>query len=95
MSKEKILLGALAGIAAGAALGILFAPDSGSATRKKITKKGSDYTGDMYTKFNDLVEKITDKMVGVKIEIKDMVEKGSEKVSDAMAEVTTNGKSKM
>jgi gas vesicle protein len=94
MSKVKIVLGTLAGIATGALLGVMFAPDSGATTRKKITKKGADYTGEVYTKFEDLVEKITDKMAGIKIEITDMVEKGSEKMSDAMADATTNGKSK-
>ena len=35
MSKGKLLLGVLAGVAAGALLGILMAPDKGSETRKK------------------------------------------------------------
>ena len=38
----KVLLGVLAGAAVGASLGILFAPDKGSATRKKIVQKGVD-----------------------------------------------------
>ena len=40
MGNGKILLGVLAGAAAGATLGILFAPKKGSVTRKKIIKKG-------------------------------------------------------
>ena len=40
MNSGKVVLGVLAGLAAGAALGILFAPDKGTATRKKISKKG-------------------------------------------------------
>ena len=36
MSTGKVMLGILAGLAAGEALGILFAPDKGSETRKKI-----------------------------------------------------------
>jgi len=39
MSTGKVLLGVLAGIAVGATLGILFAPDKGSTTRKKFPKK--------------------------------------------------------
>lgn len=36
MNNGKILLGVLAGVMTGATLGILFAPDSGANTRKKL-----------------------------------------------------------
>ena len=50
------LVGALLfGAAIGGALGILFAPDKGSETRKKITKKGSDLTDDMKAKVDELL----------------------------------------
>ena len=39
MKQGQIVLGVLAGIAAGAVLGILFAPDKGTITRKKILCK--------------------------------------------------------
>jgi gas vesicle protein len=52
MSAGKIALGVVAGLAVGAIAGILFAPDKGSETRKKIAKKSTDL-------FNDLKEKIT------------------------------------
>jgi len=44
MSTGKVVLGLLAGMAAGAVLGILLAPEKGSDTRGKISKKGKDYT---------------------------------------------------
>jgi gas vesicle protein len=42
MSSGKVLLGVLAGVAVGAALGVLFAPDKGWNTRKRISKKAED-----------------------------------------------------
>ena len=43
MSAGKIVLGAVIALAAGAVLGMLFAPAKGSATRKKLMKQGSRY----------------------------------------------------
>ncbi|MBS1510298.1 MAG: YtxH domain-containing protein [Bacteroidetes bacterium] len=41
----KIVTAAVAGVAAGAILGILFAPDKGSETRKKINEQGKKFAG--------------------------------------------------
>jgi gas vesicle protein len=55
MTRGKIVLGALAGIAAGALIGILFAPDKGSATRKKIVHKGEEYVDNLKGKIAGLM----------------------------------------
>lgn len=61
MSTGKILFGVLAGVAAGAVLGILFAPAKGSKTRKKIAKKGMDYAEELTEKLNGFMEEMTEK----------------------------------
>jgi len=39
MSSSKVLLGVLGGVAAGALMGVLFAPSEGKKTRKKFYPK--------------------------------------------------------
>ena len=68
MKSGKVLLGLLAGVAIGATLGILFAPDKGSATRKKISKKSDAYADELEKKFNEFIESITEKYEEVKKE---------------------------
>ena len=50
----KILVAVAAGIAVGAVLGILFAPDKGTETRKKINKKGKKFADEVKEKFNGI-----------------------------------------
>jgi gas vesicle protein len=61
MKSGNVLLGIIAGVASGALLGILFAPDKGSETRKKIAKKSKQYGEDLKEKYNEIVDDISGK----------------------------------
>ena len=62
MDSGKVFLGLLAGLAAGAVLGILFAPEKGSVTRKKISEKGDEYAENLKEKFSELVDNLSKKI---------------------------------
>jgi len=79
MNSGKVLLGVLAGLATGAMLGILFAPEKGSDTRKKLSKKGEDYVDTLKEKFNEFLESISEKYEKVKEEISDFTDQGNGK----------------
>jgi gas vesicle protein len=63
MTSKNTILAVLAGVAAGAALGIMFAPGKGSDTRKKVHKKSEDLADALNErideKFAELLSSIT------------------------------------
>jgi gas vesicle protein len=47
----------LAGAATGAVLGVLFAPQKGKSTRRRMSDQGDKLMADLETKLNGFVEK--------------------------------------
>jgi len=80
MKSGKVILGAVAGLAAGAALGILFAPEKGSETRKKISKKREACMDDIKEKFNDVVGAFKEKFEAAKQQENEIAERGRSKM---------------
>lgn len=74
MNSNKVLLGILGGVAVGAIAGILFAPDKGSKTRKKITDKGKTYAKDAKGKFTDATKNLTNKYENFMEDAKELVD---------------------
>ncbi|HRI21262.1 MAG TPA: YtxH domain-containing protein [Panacibacter sp.] len=87
MSSKKLISGVLIGAAAGAVLGILFAPGKGTETRRKISKKGSDVAGDLKSKFNEFVDSVTENYYEAKSETAQLFENGKQKASAMKAEI--------
>jgi len=70
----KILAAVAAGIAAGAVLGILFAPDKGSETRRKINEQGKKIADDVKDKFRKGKEKFSDLKEDIEKTVREKVE---------------------
>lgn len=86
MSSGKIVLGVLAGVAVGAIAGILFAPEKGSETRKKMIGKGEDYFDELKDKFNSYIDTVTEKLETAQDDAGNLISKGKSKYEDAKKE---------
>jgi len=74
MSNKKKILGVLTGVAIGATIGVLFAPDKGAATWKRFTRKSFAYDDELEKKFNDLIDSITEQFENVVREVNQLAE---------------------
>jgi gas vesicle protein len=70
-----VLLGAIVG----GAIGVLFAPDKGSRTRRRLMEKGEDITDSMKEKFDDFLEDIKEEIETVKDRAKEYMSDGESK----------------
>ena len=83
MNSGKVILGVLGGIAAGAVLGILFAPHKGTVTRKKIKRKKDSFVEDLKDikeEVSDFVESMSEKMSSISENVSEMAHKAKSKV---------------
>ena len=87
MAKEKntaaVLAGILAGAAAGLVLGVLFAPEEGKGTRKKVKSKANDLKDQAIDEY----EKVSEK---VKSEYGTLSEKAKENIDKVVSSVKEN-----
>ena len=65
------LVAVLTGVAIGAGIGILFAPEKGSKTRKKIKEGFDDVKDDLHYKFDKVSSKLSDKLTVAKFDLED------------------------
>lgn len=83
MKKNNSLLGIVAGIGIGLAIGVLFAPDKGRDTRKKLADKGKDAKGSIKKGLNEVLDSLSenlDHLKDAKDNFKDIVKNEAEKI---------------
>jgi gas vesicle protein len=71
MTTNKIILGVLAAAAAGTIIGLLFAPEDGDNTRKKIKKKTNSLASDLIDALEKSKAKATETAENLKEEGKE------------------------
>ena len=87
MKSGNVVLGVMAGIAAGAVIGVLFAPKKGSKTRKLIARKGEDFAESIKEKINEVLVEINEQCESFCHEAEFIVTKGKIKIEEAKNEV--------
>lgn len=89
MKSGKLLLGLLSGAAAGAVVGLLYAPKKGKDTRKAISQKSDDYIKGANKSIHDLTDSINHKVEALKARTKANISgsKSKEKINEAKAEM--------
>jgi gas vesicle protein len=72
---EKVLIGTLTGLVVGAISGILFAPEKGSKTRKRIACGAKELA-------DDITQKIKDEVQALKNNAEDLKDQAGEKFAE-------------
>ncbi len=66
MKTGNVLLGIVAGAAAGLAAGVLFAPKRGADTRQQIADRSNDYINVSKNRLNDMVNSVSHSLDNLK-----------------------------
>ena len=80
MSAGRILIGVVIAMATGVVLGVLFAPDKGSATRRKLSKEGTRYMGAVKNAADEAVATFEEKVDNAKESVVGLSDKVMEAV---------------
>jgi gas vesicle protein len=92
MNSSKLLLGVLGGVAAGALMGVLFAPEKGSKTRKKIMNKANDGADVLRGKYDSALEAMNQKYEKIWHKEGELISEGEAKLNSIKKELKNMGR---
>lgn len=87
MNSSKVLFGVLGGVAAGALLGVLFAPEKGSKTRRKIMDKANDGVDVLKGKFDSVLGSMNEKYENIWQAKEELISEGEAKLNTVKNEL--------
>jgi gas vesicle protein len=76
MTTGKAITGILAGLAVGTLIGVLFAPDKGTNTRRKIGKKKDETLDEIQDKLDALAKGMSTRFQAVKDDVASILHQG-------------------
>jgi gas vesicle protein len=81
---KSSVLGVLAGIATGVVLGVLFAPDKGSKTRKKITTKTIEAKESLKEELDNFLDTLSKKYDSIVNNGEEILEEGKDEIKNTV-----------
>jgi gas vesicle protein len=91
-STGKAVLGFLVGAAAGAALGVLFAPDKGTKTRKRIARQADDISSSVKDSVNENIEDLKEYVTTMVDDVKKQYSRIEKDVKDNSEKIKSKAK---
>lgn len=82
MRKRTFILTTISAAATGVALGMLFAPEKGTQTREKLSKKSHEYADYAADWFDELVEAVSQSIEEAEEESAELVDKAKTKAKE-------------
>lgn len=90
MSVKKIVLSIVTSAVVGSILGILYAPDNGKSTRRKIINKGKGYMTNLENMMENYANEFNEKIENLKVEFTELGHNGKSGIEDFKKEAMQN-----